>query len=403
MKRRYEAVISDHFNNNRQMLFLMGPRQVGKTTTSRESASSFNEHLYLNWDNQEHRELLLAGPAAVAGRIQLDRLREKTPLLILDEIHRYGRWKNFLKGLFDSYPEEIKILVTGSARLDIFKAGGDSLMGRYFPYRMHPLSVAELMGTGIREDPILHQPHRVDDDAFEALVQFGGFPEPFLRQEQRFSNRWRRLRSQQLFKEDLRDLTRINELDVVQSLAEILRRRSGQLTSYSSLARSVNASVDSIRRWVATLESLYYCFAVRPWSRNIARALRKEPKYYLWYWSIVGDSGQRAENLVASALLKAVHFWTDQGLGEFGLYFVRDKQKREVDFVVTREDRPWFLVEVKSSGAASLSPQLAYFQRQSGAAHAFQVALDLPFVDRNCFEEEKPVIVPARTFLAQMV
>lgn len=403
MKRRYEAVISDHFNNNRQMLFLMGPRQVGKTTTSRESASSFDENLYLNWDNQEHRALVLAGPAAVAGRMQLERLREKTPLLILDEIHRYGRWKNFLKGLFDSYPEKVKILVTGSARLDIFKAGGDSLMGRYFPYRMHPLSVAELVNTGIREDPILCQPRRMDDGAFEALVRFGGFPEPFLRQEQRFSNRWRRLRSQQLFKEDLRDLTRINELDVVESLAEILRRRSGQLTSYSSLARSVNASVDSIRRWLTTLGSLYYCFAVRPWSRNIARALRKEPKYYLWDWSTVEDSGQRAENLVASALLKAVHFWTDQGLGEFGLYFVRDKQKREVDFVVTREDRPWFLVEVKSSGAASLSPQLAYFQRQSGAAHAFQVALDLPFVDRDCFEEEKPVIVPARTFLAQMV
>ncbi len=403
MKRRYEAVISDHFNNNRQMLFLMGPRQFGKTTTSRESATSFDENLYLNWDNQEHRALVLAGPAAVAGRMQLERLREKTPLLILDEIHRYGRWKNFLKGLFDSYPEKVKILVTGSARLDIFKAGGDSLMGRYFPYRMHPLSVAELVDTGIREDPILCQPRRMDDGAFEALVRFGGFPEPFLRQEQRFSNRWRRLRSQQLFKEDLRDLTRINELDVVESLAEILRRRSGQLTSYSSLARSVNASVDSIRRWLTTLGFLYYCFAVRPWSRNIARALRKEPKYYLWDWSTVEDSGQRAENLVASALLKAVHFWTDQGLGEFGLYFVRDKQKREVDFVVTREDRPWFLVEVKSSGAASLSPQLAYFQRQSGAAHAFQVALDLPFVDRDCFEEEKPVIVPARTFLAQMV
>jgi hypothetical protein len=403
MKRRYEALISDHFKSNRQMLFLMGPRQVGKTTTSREVAPVFGESLYLNWDNQEHRELVLAGPAAVAAGMGLDRLREQPPLLILDEIHRYGRWKTFLKGLFDSYPQELKILVTGSARLDIFKAGGDSLMGRYFPFRMHPLSVAELLGTGLNDDPILHQPQRIDDEAFEALVRFGGFPEPFLRQQQRFSNRWRRLRSQQLFREDLRDLTRVQELEVVENLAEILRRRSGQLTSYSSLARSVNASVDSIRRWLVTLESLYYCFAVRPWSRNIARALRKEPKYYLWDWSIVEDPGQRAENLVASALLKAVHWWTDRGVAEFGLYFVRDKQKREVDFVVTRDDRPWFLVEVKSSGAASLSPQLAYFQRQAGDAHAFQVGLDLPFVERDCFEVTKPVIVPARTLLAQLV
>jgi predicted AAA+ superfamily ATPase len=403
LKRRYERVIRDHFRQNRQMLLLMGPRQVGKTTTGRETATAFAEHLYLNWDNQEHRRLVLSGPDKVAERMQLDRLREEPPLLVLDEVHRYGRWKGFLKGLFDSYPEALRILVTGSARMDVFKAGGDSLMGRYFPYRMHPLSVAEISNPGLPEAPICSEPRRVDEAAFEALLRFGGFPEPFVRSEQRFYNRWRRLRSQQLFREDLRDLTRIQEIGVVESLAEVVRRRSGQLISLTSLAQAVNASVDSARRWLRTLEKLYYCFAVRPWSRNIARALRKEPKYYLWDWSLVEDPGQRTENLVASALLKAVHMWTDLGFGEFGLYFIRDKQKREVDFVVTREDSPWFLVEVKSSGGAALSPQLGYFQGQTGAAHAFQVALDLPFLERDCFEVAGPVVVPARTFLAQLV
>jgi predicted AAA+ superfamily ATPase len=385
------------------MMFLMGPRQVGKTTTARQSAVVFAHHSYLNWDNQRDRETILRGPDAVAEHAGLDRLHEEPPLLVLDEIHRHGRWKTFLKGLFDSYPSVVRILVTGSARLDVFKAGGDSLMGRYFPYRLHPLSVAELGDTSPRKDPINRTPPSIADGALEALLRFGGFPEPFLRQDERFFRRWRRLRSQQLFEEDLRDLTRIQELGQVQVLAELLRRRAGQLTSYASLARAVNASVDSVRRWLATLERLYYCFAVRPWSRNVARALRKEPKYFLWDWSPIDDPGARAENLVACALLKAVHFWTDHGLGEFALHFVRDKQKREVDFLVSRDDRAWFLVEVKTSGSSPLSASLACFQAQTGAEHAFQVALDLPSVERDCFEISTPIIVPARTFLAQLV
>jgi predicted AAA+ superfamily ATPase len=276
-------------------------------------------------------------------------------------------------------------------------------MGRYFAYRMHPLSTAELTYGSLRDGLIEHQPRPVDGGQFEALLRFGGFPEPFLRQETRFWNRWRRLRSQQLFKEDLRDLTRIQELGQVETLAELIRLQVGQLTSYTSLATGVNASVDSIRRWTRTLEALYYCFPVRPWYRNVARALRKEPKYYLWDWSLVDTPGARVENFVASALLKAVHLWTDHGNGDFGLFFIRDKEKREVDFVVVRDGRPWFLVEVKSSGSKHLSPALKYFQNKTGARHAFQLAMDLPFIERDCFEHTTPIIVPARTLLAQLV
>jgi len=384
------------------MLFLMGPRQVGKTTTAEQGALEFAQHFYLNWDNQADRESILQGPNEVAGVMRLDHLREEPPLLVLDEVHKYRRWKNFLKGFFDTYADEARVLVTGSARLDIFQAGGDSLMGRYFPYRHHPLSVAELLDTSLPGEPVRREPGVIERDRFDALWRFGGFPEPLLRQDTRFYNRWRRTRSRQLFHEEFRDLTRIQELGQVEMLAELVRRRAGQLISYSSLARSVQASVDSVRRWLKSLEVLYYCFAIRPWHKNINRALRKEPKYFLWDWSLAEDPGSRAENLVACALLKAVHFWTDYGFGNFGLHFIRDKQKHEVDFLVSRDDSPWLLVEVKLSASARLSPNLAYFQAQSGARHALQVAFDAEPVERDCFEAARPLIVPARTFLAQL-
>lgn len=391
-----------HYRGNRQMLFLSGPRQVGKTTVAKALSESFANSEYLNWDNQTHRQLILQEPSTIAARLGLDRLQSDLPLLELDELHKYQHWRDFLKGFFDQYEDLVQVLVTGSASLETFKRGGDSLIGRYFPYTLHPVSVAECLGVqpGALINP---EPKSIDDAQWDALWQFGGFPEPFLKADRRFYNRWRTLRTEQLFREDLRDLTRIQELGQVEMLAELLRSRVGHLTSYSSLAKSVRVSVDTVRRWIATLESLFFCFTVKPWHKNVVRALCKEPKYYLWDWSLVEDAGARAENFVASGLLKAVHWWTQTGHGNFGLYFIRDKQKREVDFVVTRGQQPWFLVEVKSSGKGGLSDALAYFQQQTNAEHAFQVALDLPFVERDCFTHTSPIIVPARTFLSQLV
>jgi len=403
MQRLYETILREHFHECRQMAFLMGPRQVGKTTTARQIASTWAAHLYLNWDNSNHQRLILEGPEAVARRLGLDRLQEEPPLCVLDEVHKFGRWKRFLKGLFDTYPDSVRLLVTGSARLDVFRAGGDSLMGRYFAYRMHPLSVAELLGAPILEGQLVGDPGRLPDDQWEALQRFGGFPEPFLKAELRFWRRWRRSRMEQLLREDLRDLTRIQELAQVGLLARLVRERAGQLLNRSWFAKTIGVAVDTVRRWLTTLESFYYCFTIHPWYRNVARSLRKEPKVYLWDWSQLDDPGARAENLVASALLKAVHLWTDRGLGELGLFFLRDKEKHEVDFLVARDGQPWFLVETKASGKAGLSSDLARFQKQTSAPHAFQLAMDLPYVDRNCFSEHRPVIVPATTFLSQLV
>jgi len=276
------------------------------------------------------------------------------------------------------------------------------LMGRYFVYRMHPLSVGELLRPVFREMPIV-EPRRFSIDDIGQLLRFGGFPEPFLKADTRFYNRWRRLRSDQLFREDFRDLTRIHEINQLEILAELILDRSGQLLNYSNLAAVVNCSVDTIRRWLGALENLYYCFQIRPWHRNVTKSLRKQPKVYLWDWSQVADSGQRAENLVASHLLKACHFWTDSGFGTYDLFFLRDKVKREVDFLVAADGKPWFLVEVKSSGSGRISPNLSYLQSQTGVRHAFQLELNEPYVDRDCFRESRPIRVPAATLLSQLV
>ncbi len=157
-----------------------------------------------------------------------------------------------------------------------------------------------------------------------------------------------------------------------------------------------------MRRWIEVLKSFYYCFSIQPWSKNITRSLLKEPKLYLWDWSLVQDEGHRLENCVASHLLKAVHFWTDRGMGEYGLYYLRTKDKLETDFVVVKNGKPWFLIEVKTR-AKGLSPALFHFQKETGAPHAFQLAFDLPFVERNCFEEQGPILVPAKTLLSQLI
>jgi len=401
IRRLYYPLIKQHFDKYRQMLFLMGPRQVGKTTL----CLSFPEEgsVYLNWDNLNHREILIEGPMAIAKMLKLDLAREVAPLLVLDEIHKFSDWKTLLKGFFDTYTHsrEIKIVVTGSARLDIYKAGGDSLMGRYFRYRIHPFSCGELLRTTLSKS-LIHPPIKIEEEQFNALIQFGGFPEPLFKGEIEFYRNWSRLRLQQLFYEDIRDLTRIQEIKQLELLAALLSKQVGALFNYSSLAKKVRVSAETVRRWMNTLTLLYYSFSIQPWKTNITRSLLKDPKVYLWDWSLIQDEGARSENFIASHLLKACHFWSDKGEGFFELYFLRDKEKREVDFLVTKDEKPWFLVEVKKSRQA-LSPHLEYFHKATGAKHAFQVTLDDPFQEIDCFSYTQPVIVPAKTFLSQLI
>ena len=397
--RIYDSLLAEHLADHRQMAFVSGPRQVGKTTTCRLRADA-----YVNWDDIDDRELILAGPRTLIGEFKLDRLAESVPVIVIDELHKYSRWKQFLKGLFDVHADRVRILVTGSSRMDVYRRGGDSLMGRYFPYRMHPFSVSETVTQAFHDvSRIVRPPCPVDEADFDALWHHGGYPEPFLKRDARFSRRWQSLRLAQLVREEIRDLTQVQHLDQLEIMVRLLAGRSGQRLVYGNLARQVRVSVDTVRRWVAALCDLHLGFVVRPWFNNVSRSLRKEPKWYLRDWASIENVGQRAETFVACHLLKAVDGWNDMGLGTFELGYLRDKEKREVDFLVARDGRPWFLAEVKY-GDETLSPSLQRYQDQIGAPFAFQVTFDAGYVDRDCFAEPgPPLIVPVRTFLSQML
>jgi predicted AAA+ superfamily ATPase len=395
--RTLDSVLAHHLATHRQMAFVSGPRQVGKTTACRGVAKSL---AYLSWDDQDDRRLITSGPSHVLSAVSSPQLRQGAATVVLDELHKYARWKTFLKGLYDKHGADLHILVTGSSRLDVYKRGGDSLMGRYLLYRMHPLTVGELASTELPETE-LRAPRKPSAEAYERLLLHGGFPEPFVKGDVRFSRRWRQLREQQLVREDVRDLTQIVELSRLEILVTLLREDSGMQLSYSALAQQLNASVDTARRWVSTLCALHHGFLVRPWFKNVAKSLRKEPKWYLRDWSGISDEGRRAETFVACHLLKAVETWEDLGFGRFALHYLRDKQKREVDFVIVRDGKPWFLVEVKQSDT-NLSPALPYFQRVTQAAHAFQLVMRLPYVDVDCFKKSAPTVVPATTLLSQL-
>ena len=402
MKRIYEAVLQEHFLDNDQMALAPGPRQSGKTTVAKALCGQRKGGVYLNWDFPDDRELILRGPSTLIEMTSNQHLAADAGFVALDEIHKLKHWKNYLKGYFDETKTQVKTLVTGSAKLDTFKKAGDSLMGRYFLYHIHPLSVAELLGRPYVPGEV-SKPQKLSDDQWETLLEFGGFPEPYMRADSRFLNRWTQLRFQQLFEEDIHGFTRITELGKMEVFAKMLQRQSGGQLNYSHYAKLVQVDSKTIRNWVDILKGFYHIFTIQPWHKNVSRALIKEPKFYLWDWSKIDDIGSRHETMVALHLLKAVHFWQDIGLGEYGLYFLRDKDQKEVDFLVTKNEKPWILLEVKSSGKERLSANLQHFQKQVQAEHVFQVAMDLPYKDIDCFSAGKPVIVPARTLLSQLV
>lgn len=394
--RLYTSFLTHHLRRHRQMALVSGPRQVGKTTTSRSISDA-----YLNWDNADDRRRMLSGPQAMAEALQLDLLRSRAPVAVLDELHKYSKWRGLLKGFFDTYGDRVRLIVTGSSRLDVYRRGGDSLMGRYLLYRMHPWSVGECLRTELPTQEI-QAPAEVSAGDWDALWEHGGFPEPFLRRDSRFTRRWRSLRQEQLSRGDLREVAQVTDLGAVETLMQLLAERSAQQLVYSSLAREIQVTVETVRRWVDLLSRLHYGFMVRPWFTNVAKALRKEPKWFQKDWSGLADDGARAETLVACHLLKAVEGWSDLGLGDFELRYLRDKQKREVDFLVVRDRKPWFLVEVKLSDTA-LSSSLANFQSQTKAEHSFQVVMNLAYQRADCFRVHRPIVVPAKTFLSQLL
>jgi predicted AAA+ superfamily ATPase len=262
-----------------------------------------------------------------------------------------------VKGLWDRREPEQSFLITGSARLEVYRRGGDSLQGRYHPYRLHPVSLTEAGGSR---------------DAFADLLQFGGFPEPLLRGSERHWRRWQRERIDRVVREDLRDLERVREISLIDVLIDALPDRVGSPLSVRSLRQDLEVAHDTTERWLSILENLYVCFRISPFGAPRIRAVKKERKLYLWDWSMISDAGARFENLVASHLLKLCHFLEDTQGYRMDIRFLRDTDGREVDFVVLRDRKPLFAVEVKS-GERDVSRAVRYFKERTAIPQWYQV------------------------------
>ena len=375
LKRTCLRLLSETIEAFGKMAFVSGPRQVGKTTLAEEYRKQYSQGFYLNWDNLSHRKLLLKDPYFFERE---NRDPELPFLLVFDEIHKYARWKNYLKGVYDTYRDEFRVLVTGSGRLDLFKKRGESLLGRYFNIPLFPLSVGELSGvwnswtqfaSASKEPP---EESKESRGHYETLLACSGFPEPYLRNSRSFYNRWFEERKTLLLREDIRDFSAIREISLLEHLSHLIPERTGGLLSLNSLKEDVGVAFETIRDWLVLLERFYYLFRVSPYAGSRSRTLRKETKAYLYDWVEVDDEGSRFENLIAVHLFKAVRTWQAMGEGEMDLRFIRDKEKREVDFVVLRKRMPVCLVECKLSDT-SLSPSLLYYQKHFSVPLAIQV------------------------------
>lgn len=402
MHRLYQDYIEIIINDYNKMVFISGPRQVGKTTISKNLLSGVTNSHYLNWDYLKDRNIILNKHHELFENILMT-ISDTKPRVVFDEIHKFNDWKNLVKGFYDKFGDRIEFIITGSAKLNIYKKGGDSLMGRYVNLTVHPLTVAEITGVFANiNNNIISEPKEVTIEEYEALQQFSGFAESYLKAEKRFHKIWSKQRFEQLFREDVRNVEDINNIYALELLATIITEQVGELTNYTSLSKKVRVSDQTIRRWISLLEKHYYCFCLRPWSLNVVRSLLKDPKYYLWDWSQITNDGARFENFVASHLFKAVDFWNESGLGNFSLHYIRDKQKREVDFLVVKDNKPWILIEAKLSDT-KLSSSLKHFHEILQPEYSFQVVHNLSAVQKNCFAKSGLWIVPAITFLSQLV
>jgi predicted AAA+ superfamily ATPase len=335
----------------RKMAFVGGPRQVGKTTLAFQllGAEANETHpAYLNWDDPRS--------AALLRRVELP---PNEPLLVLDEIHKYARWRNLVKGIYDTEKSKRRIVVTGSARLDYYRKGGDSLANRYRYFRLHPFSLSEL-GGGAAE--------------LQALLRFGGFPEPLFAEDEREHRLWQRDRLARVVREDLRDLERVRDVSLIEHLVDLLPARVGSPLSVNNLSTDLQVDHKSVERWIQILENLYVCFRISPYGPPKVRAVKKERKLYSWDWSMVEDEGPRFENLVAAQLLKYCHFLEDTEGLPMELRYLRDSARREVDFVVLRKRKPLFAVECKVS-ERNVDPALSYFAERVGIPTFYQVHL----------------------------
>lgn len=328
--------------SRKKMVFLGGPRQVGKTTFVKTFLKKESEG-YLNYDYIKNKKMILAGDLPL-----------NEPLVIFDEIHKFARWRNLIKGIYDVHRDELNIIVTGSARLDFYRKGGDSLLGRYEYYRLHPFSITE-----------------AQCDLMD-LLKFSGFPEPLFAGSEKIWRKWQGERIQKIIHDDINSLEKIKEISLLDLLIENLPERVGSPLSLKNIREELEVSHDAIKRWLEIFDRMYLTFRISPYGAPKIRAVKKEQKIYFWDWSSCVDIGAKFENLVASHLLKYCHFMEDIEGYKMDLRYIRDIDKREIDFVVIKDKKPIFAVECKT-GEKRLSPHIAYFKTRTSIPAFYQV------------------------------
>ena len=352
----------------KKMVFIGGPRQCGKTTLATQLIHEFPNALYLNWDNAKQRKEILS-----------QHWSKENSLIAFDELHKYKKWKNWLKGIYDVEKSDRSFLVTGSARLDVYRRGGDSLLGRYHYWRLHPFTLSE-------------KPSEIADaETFRRLMNFGGFPEPFLEGNERAARRWRKERLERIVRDDIRDIENIRDIGTLELLIELLRSRVGGPVVIKNLAEDLHVSSPTVKHWLEVLERMYFIFLVYPYSTHLPRAIQKPPKVYFYDNADVdGDDGARFENLVATHLLKTLHFLEDRDGFRYKLCYLRDKEGREVDFVLLKEKKICELIEVKWADD-QINSSLRYYQKKLKPPHVTQIAGTL---DRS-YEKDSIRVVSA--------
>ena len=373
LKPRYlSCLIPKDALKDQKMAFISGPRQVGKTTLGKQLLKDIRN--YFSWDQTEFRKIWNQFPEKILEKIG------KGPVLF-DEIHKDRKWKSKIKGIYDSHSNELPILITGSAKLDVYRKGSDSLLGRYIPYRLHPFSVAENSNPSFPNHIL--QKFKVSYK-WEDLLCLGGYPEPLLRGTEKKAQRWSRLRLDRLAYEEIRDIKVLSDLNAFRVLLDLIPEKVGSLFSFNSLKEDVGVAYGTVRDWVLLSEILYYGFFIKPYAKKFKRAIRSEPKFYLYDILQINEKAKRTENLAALHLLKACHFWTDIGEGFFDLSFVRDKEKREVDFLIVKNNKPWILIECRSK-SKNLSPHLIYYAKK------LKTPLNFQLVDEPRYDKQHPI------------
>ncbi len=332
-----KAILKDLEN---KMVFIVGPRQVGKTHLSKEIAKNFKNTTYLNYDFIEDKKII----QNLEWNIDSD-------LLIFDELHKMKNWKNFLKGVYDKKPEQMRILVTGSARLETYHKSGDSMAGRFFIHHLMPFCPKELEGA--------------DKRSISHFMQRGGFPEPFLAENDIEAKKWRKNYFNALVQDDVYSLKKIVNIKLIENILSILRRKIGSPISYSSIARDVSVSHATVKSYLNLLESLYIIFKIPTFSKKIARTISKEKKIYFFDTGLViGDDGLKFENFLAVCLLKECLIKNDLEGEDYRLMYLRDKDGREVDFAIVKDDeKVEKIIEAKLSDT-KISKHLRYFKEK---------------------------------------